>query len=637
MKKYLMFVLALLFTFVLASCELNINQNDLSNSSETSQESTISDLSEIKDEIIDAYKSKYNLEYDIEIGKIYGVFYKDSKLVIPFIQGGPGDAIAWGETVANIYFYYGDHHRIEVYYDNDFYTLQEAYDNGLLTQENIIEMARNDENHCKMGHSWYNTSAIPEIYTYTCLVCGEMKSEYAIEEVFIEKPTTQCIRTGYSCLDAHNYQIIRHYSDLNWYYENNKGICNLERNDPGNAIDLTIGFLDAVDKYNTQWFDENALVLIPLIENSGSITHTINSYEVNYGVLKINIKSNIPESGTDDMMGWHLIMEVKQSHIQDLNCVEIYKDNILLNEVNNEVSLSYFHPFLGNYSDNFVEVQYVNYRGSVAPGVLQDTKFSTNRKDIDTIFNYFKNVKLTKTIVEQEKMEPGMAYDYYVFITEQGEINIISLYPYRHINSTDYETTFNVPKMQHYTQANNLLSHSIVYEAYYTTKNTFKIDEVDYINELMIKEYKPTQYYMSDRLYVDYEGSKLRIIDSTHFEYNYKYYEILGTITFEDLVAKTYAYSAYRREYTVTLIDLSPLQYKPIEIPQIKVVYMAGQTMFVSEINILINNLDDMEVKKYAYLDGEHTIPLNEDIIIEEDLTLYISYKSPSNEDGVYC
>ena len=168
MKKYLMFVLALLFTFVLASCELNINQNDLSNSSETSQESTISDLSEIKDEIIDAYKSKYNLEYDIEIGKIYGVFYKDSKLVIPFIQGGPGDAIAWGETVANIYFYYGDHHRIEVYYDNDFYTLQEAYDNGLLTQENIIEMARNDENHCKMGHSWYNTSAIPEIYTYTC-------------------------------------------------------------------------------------------------------------------------------------------------------------------------------------------------------------------------------------------------------------------------------------------------------------------------------------------------------------------------------------------------------------------------------------------------------------------------------------
>ena len=42
----------------------------------------------------------------------------------------------------------------------------------------------------------------------------------------------------------------------------------------------------------------------------------------------------------------------------------------------------------------------------------------------------------------------------------------------------------------------------------------------------MIKQYIPSQYYMSDMLYVDYEGCKLRIIDSTHFEYNYKYYEI---------------------------------------------------------------------------------------------------------------
>ena len=631
MKKYLMFVLALLFTFVLASCELNINQNDLPNSSETSQESTISDLSEIQDEIIEAYKSNYNLEYDIEIGKIYGVFYKDRKLVIPFIQGGPGDAIAWGETVANIYFYYGDHHRIEVYYDNDFYTLQEAYDNGLLTQENIIEMARNDENHCKMGHSWYNMSSIPEIYTYTCLVCGEMK--YAIEEVFVENPTTQYIRTGYSSLDAHNYQIIRHYGDLNWYYENNKGICNLERNDPGNAIDLTIGFLDAIDKYNTQWFDENALVLIPLIESSGGITHTIYSYEVDMDVLKINIKSNLTGAATEDMAGWHLIMEVKQSHIQDLNCVEIYRDNILLNEVKNEVSLSYFHPFLGNYGDEFVEVQYVNYRGSVAPGVLQDTKFSTNRNDIDTIFNYFKNVKLTKTIVEPEKMEPGVAYDYYVFITEQGEIKKVSLYPYRHINFTDYETTFNVPEMQHYTQANNLLSHSIVYEAYYTTKNTFKIDEVDYINELMIKEYKPTQYYMSDMLYVDYEGSKLRIIDSTHFEYNYKYYEILGNITFRDLIGKTAPYSYYIGEHTVTLVYPLSLEH-PAEKD---IIYMAGQTMYVSEIIRLINgNNEGPGVEKYVYLNPECTIPLTDDKVVEEDMTLYISYKSPSNEDGVY-
>ena len=130
------------------------------------------------------------------------------------------------------------------------------------------------------------------------------------------------------------------------------------------------------------------------------------------------------------------------------------------------------------------------------------------------------------------------------------------------------------------------------------------------------------------------KSSKLRIIDNTHFEYNYKYYEVLGNMTFKDLVAKTAPYSYYRGEHIITLIDLSPLQDKPTEIPQIKVVYMAGQTMYVSEINILINKLFDMEVKKYAYyLDGECRVPLTEDKVIEEDMTLYIGYSNSSAED----
>ena len=59
--------------------------------------------------------------------------------------------------------------------------------------------------------------------------------------------------------------------------------------------------------------------------------------------------------------------------------------------------------------------------------------------------------------------------------------------------------------------------------------------------------------------------------------------------------------------------------------------------MFVSEINILINNLFNMEIKKYAYLDGECKVQLTEDKIIEEDMTLYIGYSNSNSEDGVYC
>ena len=149
----------------------------------------------------------------------------------------------------------------------------------------------------------------------------------------------------------------------------------------------------------------------------------------------------------------------------------------------------------------------------------------------------------------------------------------------------------------------------------------------------MIKEYTPNQYYMSDMLYIDY-GIKLRIIDERHFEYGYKYYEILGNITFKDLVDKAASYSYYRGECTVTLVYPLSLEH-PTEKD---IIYMDGQTLCVSEIVTLINrnNIEGTDIMKYVYLNQECTIPLTNDIVIEEDLTLYISYKSPNNEDGVY-
>ena len=60
--------------------------------------------------------------------------------------------------------------------------------------------------------------------------------------------------------------------------------------------------------------------------------------------------------------------------------------------------------------------------------------------------------------------------------------------------------------------------------------------------------------------------------------------------------------------------------------------------MYVSEIVSLINRYqgEGPGVEKHIYLDPECTIQLTEDKVIEDDLTLYISYKSPINGDGVY-
>ena len=137
---------------------------------------------EIEDEIINAYVEKYELIETPIIGQLFNSFVKDDKEVVPFIMGEYGDAMVWSETVANIYFYYSDHRRIEVYCDNAIYTLQEAYNQGILTQQNLIDIAKEYDYDCKMGHSWDEgeLTQVPgggEVMLYTCLVCGERKTE----------------------------------------------------------------------------------------------------------------------------------------------------------------------------------------------------------------------------------------------------------------------------------------------------------------------------------------------------------------------------------------------------------------------------------------------------------------------------
>ena len=55
-------------------------------------------------------------------------------------EGEGFGAAFWTETVADYDFEYSDGNRIRVLYDNEFYTLTEAYENGYLTKENIADI-----------------------------------------------------------------------------------------------------------------------------------------------------------------------------------------------------------------------------------------------------------------------------------------------------------------------------------------------------------------------------------------------------------------------------------------------------------------------------------------------------------------
>ena len=100
--------------------------------------------------------------------------------------------------------------------------------------------------------------------------------------------------------------------ELNAFYEKYKDALYLEHREKVYA-DSTIGFIDAVEQYDEEYFKENNLIIIYLTEPSGSIRHDIKDITIKNNTIDINIIQKSPEYGTCDMAGWLLILEVENT------------------------------------------------------------------------------------------------------------------------------------------------------------------------------------------------------------------------------------------------------------------------------------------------------------------------------------
>ncbi|MBE6740408.1 MAG: hypothetical protein E7565_08845 [Ruminococcaceae bacterium] len=150
----------------------------------------------------------------------------------------------------------------------------------------------------------------------------------------------QYIRTGaYAEIDYYPIlAVLRSKSELEDYYSANKNSFNLERRTiKENYVNQTIGFLDAVDKYDEEFFKENTLLLVAFEETSGSITHRVDNVKINSdGKFCVEIISDVPFMCDDAIENWHLIIEVsKESAPNDYDDILIYKDNKLINDKSN--------------------------------------------------------------------------------------------------------------------------------------------------------------------------------------------------------------------------------------------------------------------------------------------------------------
>lgn len=128
--------------------------------------------------------------------------------------------------------------------------------------------------------------------------------------------------------------IIRSVEELQKYYQINKDFYDLERRTDVSA-DSTIGFLDACDRYDEAYFENQILILVLLQEGSGSTRHLVTDLQfAKNGKLEINVKATTPEVFTCDMAVWHLFVSpspdiklISESNIS----VRTYREETLVN------------------------------------------------------------------------------------------------------------------------------------------------------------------------------------------------------------------------------------------------------------------------------------------------------------------
>ncbi len=162
--------------------------------------------------------------------------------------------------------------------------------------------------------------------------------------------SVQYIRTnGYH--DGVQYPVvtvIHSVEELNAYYEANKDKYSLERRTGTIYSDSTIGFLDACDKYDEEYFENRILLMVLLEEGSGSIRHKVERVSTDAGKIVVEIDSIVPEIFTDDMAEWHILIELEKgvdSATED--DVEVFLDGIDATEKITEV---YYEKGFANIS-----------------------------------------------------------------------------------------------------------------------------------------------------------------------------------------------------------------------------------------------------------------------------------------------
>ena len=104
----------------------------------------------VKAEIEEAWLFAYEREMDLDYCEYYGTY---NGAVVFFVKGNTDEI--WHISVAGAEFKWTSGASIKVYKEGRFYSLEKAYEDGLLTERNIKSIFRRHErNKDKHGYGW---------------------------------------------------------------------------------------------------------------------------------------------------------------------------------------------------------------------------------------------------------------------------------------------------------------------------------------------------------------------------------------------------------------------------------------------------------------------------------------------------
>ncbi len=204
---------------------------------------------------------------------------------------------------------YGSFYAIEVKLDGKWYQLPYVYEGeGQIGWDDIAYIVPAEgSSRWSTDWKWLYGSLSEGSYRIVKVVYdyneeGENKSCYLAAEFTVSDGIDYVRTDGY--VDGAKYPVVTLINDtaaLKDYISSNEGTYNFESEE-----------LKSVSaRFDEEYFKENALVLVLLEENSGSIRHEITGISDD-GV--IGLTRSLPEMGTDAMAQWHIFIEIPLTH-----------------------------------------------------------------------------------------------------------------------------------------------------------------------------------------------------------------------------------------------------------------------------------------------------------------------------------